>query len=349
MRIKLRKEVLRVLMLSVLALVLTGCGAGSSNQADSKKQENNKNASSSELKELRIGASGQDDSAVLEGATLAVKNGYLEEELNAIGYTLKIVGFPGGGPAINESLAAGELDGAIIGDLPTFTAKSNGIDTKIIALTNQKNQYGILTASDSVKEPKDLEGKKVIVPQGTIVQYFWENYAEANNIDASKVELINVTADAPSLLQTGDADAYVAPKYVVSYLGAAGLGKDLQGDTEGIYTTMVFEVVSKVLEENNEIGTAINKALIRSQEAAIKDSESLYNALASETIPADAWKVSYAFDDTLSFLSPEITDDVLAFYSDLADWMVEHSIVSEKIDISSFVDGSYYKKALEAK
>lgn len=119
-------------------------------------------------------------------------------------------------------------------------------------------------------------------------------------------------------------------------------------DISDIGTTFVFEVKSELLEENAELGTAINKALIRSYEAAIEDPEALYAALASDTIPAEAWKVAYAFDDTLSFLSPEITSETLEYYNNLSEWMLNNSIITEKVDVSSFVDDSYYAKAKEA-
>lgn len=347
-KILFKKLVTIGLIISMMAFGMAGCGSDSAKSDSSTSTQSD--ASSGDLKVLRIGAGGQAGSEVLEGAALAVENGYLKEELNAIGYSLEIVPLTTGGPEINEALAAGELEGAIVGDFPTFTAKSNGIDTTIVALTNHKNQYGILVASDDIKTPKDLEGKKVILPQGTITQYFWENYAEANDIDVSKVELINASSDAASLLQTGDADAYVVTKYIVAYYESIGLGTSLEGgaDISDIGTTFVFEVKSELLEENAELGTAINKALIRSYEAAIEDPEALYAALASDTIPAEAWKVAYAFDDTLSFLSPEITSETLEYYNNLSEWMLNNSIITEKVDVSSFVDDSYYAKAKEA-
>lgn len=332
-----------ILVLSLSVVGLIGCAG---NSGDSSSGDD---SATGELKTFRIGVGGPEGGGIFEGAALAFENGYFEEELAKVGFTPEFVYFSGAGPEINEAFAAGELDAAIVGDFPAFTAKSNGIDNQIIALTNQKQQYGVLVASDDITEPKDLEGKRVIVVQGSVAQFYWESYAEANGIDIDKVEEINAAADATSLLQTGEADAYVVNKYMVAYLESVGLGKTLTTgvDTSDIYTTFIFEATSKVLSENPDLGTAVNKALIRAQEASIEDPESLYNALASEYIPADAWKASYDFDDTLSFLSPEITDEALAYYETLTAWMVDHGIVSEQVDISSFVDTSYYAIAAE--
>ena len=46
--------------------------------------------------------------------------------------------------------------------------KSNGIDTTVVASVNGQQQYAVISSNDEIKEAKDLEGKKVIVPQGTV-------------------------------------------------------------------------------------------------------------------------------------------------------------------------------------
>jgi sulfonate transport system substrate-binding protein len=345
-----------VLLTGVFAFGAASCGntasVGNAEKNTDTAENTEKNTdtpeNSTELKTFRIGVGGQDGSGVFESGALAVENGYFEEELSAVGFVPEYVYFAGAGPEINEAFAAGEIDAAIVGDWPAFTAKSNGIDNKIIAVTNQKCQYGILTVSDDIKTPKDLEGKKVIVPQGTVTQFFWERYAEAEGIDTEKVEIINAMSDASSLLQTGEADAYVVNRYIVYYLANLGLGTELEIDSADIYTTFVFETTTKILEENPELGTAINKALIRAKQDASANPDAQYAALASDNIPAEAWADYYSVDSTLSNLSPEITQEILDYYHTETDWMVANKIVSNVVEISDFVDTSYYQKAVEA-
>lgn len=334
-----KKVALIFILAGTLVLGLTGCSAN----------EEASGASKGGLKELRVGVGGSDGSEAMEVAKLAYDKGWLAEELKAAGYKLKVVPLTTGGPEINEALAAGQLDAAIYGDFPAFTSKSNGIDTTIVALTNQKNQYGIVV-NDKIDTPKDLEGKKVIVPTGTVAQYYWEHFAEANDIDVSKVEIINAATDAISLLQTGDADAYAITAYIAAYYETLGVGKVLKSDVEVTdgSTTFVFEVKSSLLKKDKDLGIAINKALIRAYEAAVENPEELYKALESENVSADAWKAAYSFDDTLSFLSPQITDEELAYYDKLNDWLYDKGNIQEKVDVDSFVDTSYYEKAKEA-
>ena len=347
----LKTLALTVIGASVATFGFTGCGnskAGSSDTSEISNESSDAAESSAELKEFRIGAGGSDDSPAMELASVAYDKGYLEEELNKVGYTVKVSAFQGGGPEINEALAAGELDAAIYGDFPAFTSKSNGIDTKIIALTNGQQQYAVLAANDEIKTAKDLEGKKVIVQQGTVVQYFYEHYVEARGLDADKIEIIN-SGDAMSLLQSGDADAYIMQQNLLYYYESLGVGKviDTGNDIPEGSPTFVFEVASKLLEEKPEIGVAVNKALIRAYDDVAENPQTLYDAVASEAIPAEFQEKNYEFDKSLKFMSPEITSEKISYYENLNQWMQDHSIISNPVDVQAFIDNSYYKKAFD--
>lgn len=358
------KKILTGIVASALMVAgLTGCGGNDNNVSqentpsveETVSGENTeitdeiKEVADESLKTLRIGVPGADGQGNFEGATLAVKNGYFEEELAKVGYQPEYVYFMGAGPEINEAFAAGELDVAIVGDVPVFTAKSNGIDIKIIGLADAKVQYGILVGNGAdINEPKDIEGKSIVVPIGTITQYYWENYAEKNAIDTDQVELLNSVTEAASLLQTGDAAAWASTKYALEAMEERGLGTVLEtgADTSDIYTTYVMEATTAVLTEEPEIGVALNKALIRSYEAAIADPDAFFSAIASENMSENAWKKAYSFDETLSFLSPEIKDETIDYYNTLNTWLVEHGLIQEAVDIDELVDTSYYEKAI---
>ena len=349
------KKLTALLATGVLVFGALGCGSSKEKQKEEKeeKEETKKTENVSdteELKTLRIGAAGQDGKYYMELGNLAYDSGILEEELKKVGYEVEIVPFTTGGPEINEALASGVIDEAIVGDFPVFTVNSNGIDTTIVAVTNQANQYGIV-ATKGIDSAKDLEGKKVIVPAGTVAQYYWEHYVEANGLDASSIETINAASDATSLLQTGDADAYAITGYSAAYFEEIGLGHVLENEVEvDGSTTFAFEVKSDVLTD--DLGVAINKALIRSYEKAIENQDELYDSLESENVSRKAWEKSYSFDPTLSFLSPEITPELKEYYNNLNDWLNEKGIITSKVDVDKLVNDTYYAKAkaeLEAK
>lgn len=331
-----------VLTIAMMAIGITGCGASKENVSSEE------NKSSQELKTFRLGCGAQDDETNMDLLQIGYESGILEEEINNIGYDLEVYPFTSTGPECNEALASGELDAAIYGDFPAFTCESNGIGITVVATDNSKMQYGILTADESIQTPKDLEGRKVIVMQGSVIQYFWEQYAAANDIDTSKVEIINTATDFQSLLSTGEADALVSTMFSVKYMESLGLGTvfDDGGDVPDGYTSMVAVVRDDFLEENPEIAIALNKALIRSYEIAVENPQELYDALATSSVSAEIFATGYAFNPSLSHLNPKIDDEQLNYFDRLNNWMYDNGIITEKVNLTKFIDASYYDQAI---
>lgn len=305
-------------------------------------------AESSEEKVIRVGGPGSEEAALnMELMNVAYRQGYLEDELKKAGYQLEFTLFAGAGPALNEALASDELDVVTYGDLPAFVGKSNGVDTTIIASVNSDLQYGIVAANDKIKEAKDLEGKNVIVPEGTAIQYFWENYAREKGIDTDKVNIINAAEDAASLLMTGDADAVVSTLCGAESYVHAGVGEiiDTGAGLEDTSSSYVVAAKSTYLEDNPDAAVAINKALIESYQAVLKDENVLYESSEGQSLPAEEWKNVYAYDTSFSYLTPEITSSEKDYWEKFDQWLVDHKLLKEAVDLDQFVDTSYYNEA----
>lgn len=337
-----------ILTAAMLIMSLSACGSSSSSDAedaDSSADSSDDTSDSEELKVLRIAANGATGYPMLELGNLALDAGYLEEELNAVGYTIEWYIFTSG-TEVNEALASGEVDAAIYGDFPAFTSKSSGLDVTVVATTNQRVQYGILSTGE-ISSPSDFEGKTVVFVLGSIQQYFWEKYVEVTGIDGDAIEVVGST-DFASLLTTGSADAAPGNLYLEVYMESLGIGTVVEyGSDYDIYTTFVVNATNDLLEESPEAAVAINKALIRAYEDAVEDPELLYEAVATETYSVDVMRVQYEWDETLWYLDPEISDETFEYYEELNEWMYENGLISETVDIDSFIDTSYYYQALE--
>ena len=97
-------KIFAFLLAGVLSLGIVGCGSAGSSDSSTEQAAS---SASGDLKPLRLGCPGFDDYPLLENGKLAYDKGYLEEELNAAGYTLDLVTFQEAGPAINEAYASG--------------------------------------------------------------------------------------------------------------------------------------------------------------------------------------------------------------------------------------------------
>jgi NitT/TauT family transport system substrate-binding protein len=118
------------------------------------------------------------------------------------------------------------------------------IPTKLVAMIYAKPPHAIFVLKDSgIRQPKDLEGKKIADTAFSAVPKLFDAYAKAAKIDGSKVTWLVATSDAlPGMLTTGRADGIgqfivgepllvkaAAPKEVLA-LAYADVGLDLYGN-----------------------------------------------------------------------------------------------------------------------
>lgn len=338
-------KIFAFLLAGVLSLGIVGCGSAGS--SDSSSTEQAASSASGDLKPLRLGCPGFDDYPLLENGKLAYDKGYLEEELNAAGYTLDLVTFQEAGPAINEAYASGELDMAFYGDYPAATAYSNGVDIRVIGVADKQMNAGVLAQKDAgIQSPKDLEGKKVIIGIGTNYQEYWKHLVDTYDIDESKVEIVNVVSDAASVFTTGEADAWLTLYYNVVYYENQGLGVDVENSVAHPEMASLWTVTGRndFLQENPDAAVAVLKALQRAKEETVSNLDEFFHAIASPTLGVDVFRKAYGFDDTFAFLDSDIDSGVTDKLNYLSDFMLENGYISKAIDVDSFVDTSYYEK-----
>lgn len=329
-----------------LALItgVTGCGSNAGNDAAQKSEKSNG------YKKIRIGCVGQGN--VLVGAIgVSDSLGYLKEELEKVGYEPEIVGFAQAGPAINEAFAAKNLDVAIYGDLPATVAKANGTDTTIFATHDSQMQMGLFVRKGvkDIKSAKDLPGHKTIVARGTIFHQYFKSLIKDAGVKESDVDQINTFSDATSLIASGDADALITSTSTAYYLESQGYGTLVEDTTTHLDWTSQFLGVglTDYLKENKEAAKAIIKAMFRGQEYVKKNTEKSYEIWAKKQkgYTPEVYKKEYAYDTSFSYFSPEITNDSIRKLERLEKFLEDEKLISKSVDISKFVDTSYYEEA----
>ncbi len=340
------KKITTVLAITAVTIAgVTGCANSSGIQTE--KTEKTEEKANGNYKEFRIGCADATNNQLNDLGAVAQLNGYLEEELNKVGYTAKVIGFAGAGPEINAALMSGSLDAANYGEFPALTSKASGADTTVIGISDSKLFYGILAGSKDIKTVKDLEGKKIVVQQGTPLQYAWEQIAKEAGVDTDKVEVINSNvADGMSLLQTKDADAVLSTLNSVENYEKKGIGYVVEQE-KPVYSSTVFNISNKILKEEPQVAVAVNKALIRTYEEILQNPQTLYDILGEKygENGSDIIKQTYTVDGSLDYLTPEFTNEFTNYIDQTYEWMKENSIISGEINTKEFFDGSYYEQA----
>ena len=62
-------------------------------------------------------------------------------------------------------------------------------------------------------------------------------------------------------------------------------------------------------------------------------------------MPKEVMQSEYAFDESLWYLTPEIASDTKQYYEELNNWLYDHKIIQNKVDVNAFIDTQYYAQA----
>jgi NitT/TauT family transport system substrate-binding protein len=92
-------------------------------------------------------------------------------------------------------------------------------------MLNDNSATSIITLADSgIKDPKDLEGRKVAGPVGDASRRLFPIFATANDIDEATIEWLNISPELREpMLARGEADAVTGHTFVAA-IGLEALG-----------------------------------------------------------------------------------------------------------------------------
>ena len=164
---------LLVVLITVTALIATGC----------------KKKTSSELNTAtRIRVMGN---AGYFPIVIGDKKGFFKEEFGD-SVSLEFNHHMNGGAAAMEAMTAGEIDFAILGDMPVIQSKGNGLDVVVLSsLFTSKDGYHLVAAKDSgIHSIEDMKGKKIAVMTASTTHKLLLKYLEAKNLTVDDIELV---------------------------------------------------------------------------------------------------------------------------------------------------------------
>ncbi len=341
MKRKILNSITGIALAAALAVSVTGCGSSNAAASDAGGASENESA----LTELNIYTPTvySDGSAGLTDAlAVAVKEGYLEEELNEIGYTANITGLAGAGVAVNEALASGDADIAVSGDFPANTYISkNGDDAEIFANVSTRIQLGLLV-NDSISSAEDLKGKKIGTAVGTVAEKYLLSYLEENGLTEDDVEIINGTTELASLFASGDIDgiASLEQNLLNAQRKVGGEFLNVNENDENLAIGTVLLGKTELLEEHPEIAEAFYEALNEAIDFAKASPEAAYKDMAEQSggdYSAEDFAVIYSFDESFVYWQPELTENVTAALQASADFQEERGYISNTVTVADHV------------
>lgn len=275
---------------------------------------------------------------------VAKAKGFFEEEFAKDGMDIKYDLYLSGPPMI-EAFAGGRADFAHTGDMPPVSAKSSGVDIKIVGRTGYTPAgNAILIRPDaSYTSVSELKGKKIAVQVGSSAHHYLILLLKKNNLTANDVNIVNLPAsDHQNALATKNVDAIVTWEPWTSVLENAKAGKVLADSSDGVKRYI------GVLLARNEFGQTYPDYLVRLlkvNEKAVQfikahPDEALELISKESKLPVPAITRIVKTSDWSSDIVPE---DIAAFQQ-VKDFLQETKVLKKDFDIKDLFDDSYLKQ-----
>ena len=339
---KLRKSLIYI-TLTILILVLAGCS--------DKSTKTSKDGT----KIVRVGFF---PNVTHPQALVGKGNGTFQKEVGDE-YTIDWKQF-NAGPAELESLLAGELDIGYIGPGPASNgyAVSEG-DLQIISGASNAGAVLITGKNTDIKSIKDLEGKKIAIPQyGNTQDICLRGLLKDNKLkDSARGGTVNVVQapnpDIKMLLEEGNIDAAFVPEpwgaRLESEIGAKVLLDYNETWRDGDYSSAVIIARKEYIEEHPELMKNFLKAHIETTEYINENKEQSkiiinkqLEALIQKPLPEDV--LDKALDRLVVTYDPK-KESVEA----IVDLSYEVGYLRKKPDLTNLFNLDLLNKALRSK
>ena len=340
--------------LLTFSLFTTGCGSTSTATSTTKTaSQTGASSSDGELTTLHIGfpSAGSD----WAGGTLAAAEeyGYLDEYLNPLGYDAELTSFTGAAPAIHEALVSGDLDYAYYAGFAGIAAKSNGIDTKLLAVQSYGSTWQLAASADSgIKTLEDLKGKKIAYTRGATPQMYILKVLQEAGLTESDVELLNSTVpEGLSSLSTGAVDAAVISYGQADDLVSEGKVSVVHTGTEAdhsiYYEPSVLTGRTEFVDQNEEATVALIKALLKAKDKIKEDPDAFYKLTAEKSGTPLERVLGLAQDDLDESYPISLDETYLTSLKDIQTFEIDNKIITNEVNFDDWVDSSYLDKAVE--
>lgn len=325
--------------LLVLGVFVAGCGGKSSPTGAGET-----------AKVVRIGYVDSGKSFPNDALAIAIEKGFLKTELDKAGYRLEAIPFTGAGPAINEAIAGSSIDMASSGDVPVTIAKSNGVDTVLVAAEVGFNDAALVVPKDTgITSIQALKGKKVATLKGSYMHKTLADMLAANHLTINDIQFVNMTSqDAAAAIISKTVDAAVLSAVQEAQIVKSGHGVILLSGADNAAWKGSHGIIARsaYAQANKEAVTAVVSALIQAGEYAKANSQEAITILEKSGYPPEA--LALLFPDQKIDFNVVAGDAAKKAFAGVANFLFANELIREKPDLDKWIDSSYYQEASKA-
>ena len=240
------------------------------------------------------------------------------------------------GPEQTQALASGDIQFLnAVGATSVISSASNGADIKIISMYSRSPKaFMLLGNAGDITSPKDLVGKKVAGPKGTILHEMLIRYLATEGLTEKDIEFVQMDIpSAQAALVAGEIDfALLAGPTAYNMIQD---GYEVVTDGEGLVDGTIVVATSEDFYSKNP--GLVKKFLQVQQETLLYIDENYEEAMeitAKETaLPLDGVKEMYEMYD----FNMDITQSDIESMQKTVQFMKENNMIENDVDIQSLI------------
>lgn len=293
---------------------------------------------------LKLGVQG---SGGLSGKAREEK--WYEQAFEKLGVKVEWAEFQSG-PPMTEAMASDKLDFAGLGNMPVIAAQAAGIKFEIISqvLDGKQNTAIIVPANSSLKDIKDLKGKKIAVTKGSNAYNLLTRGLHDAGVDLSEVQIIQLQPnEAQPAFDSGKVDAWATWDPYITINTLTGKGKVLtEGGSLGVLAPSFIIVRKEIADKYPELVTTYLSVYEKSRLWEEQNSGE-----ATKKYAAD-YKIPEAIVGGMLTRSKSInipvSDEIAAELQKTADFQESIGTIRRTIKVSDIVNNKFIEEALKS-
>ncbi|MFA6266423.1 MAG: ABC transporter substrate-binding protein [Pseudolabrys sp.] len=281
---------------------------------------------------------------------LGLQRGYYKDE--GIDLTLN----EGRGSANTvQTVAAGSDDFGVADSSSVMLLAAKGADVKTVMTIHANSAFGVISLAETgIKQPKDLEGKRMAISAGDALTQLFPAFAKSAGIDRSKISLVQIDpAGKVVALLEKRVDAIIGglddQYFLVKQKGANPVGMkfaDHGANTVGL-TIVTSDAFAK---KNPDLVKRFLRATTRAWQEAIKNPDAAVDALLKARPDLDRTSQKGQLEADISFIASPASKGKPFGYNAPQDWERTMKILTEYRDLktdkpaSAFYSNDYLPK-----
>lgn len=240
------------------------------------------------------------------------------------------------GPKQTAALAAGDIGiASCLGSTSAILAASEGLDLKIIGIYSRAPKaFMIMVKDPSIKSVKDLKGKKVAGPKGTILHQLLAAALVKEKMTINDVEFVQLDlSSSANALSNGNVDAALLAGPAA--YKALTLGSRILKNGEGLIdATIVIATTEKFINMYPKAVSAFMEVHRNTLRWIKNNPEKAKEMTQKETgLPMDAVNMMYPWYDFDSKIRKADVDGIIRTQT----FMIENGLQRNKINVNSII------------